>query len=79
MIHILAGDTRQAHTLAKVVLHLRDIQYRVVTEDRHLLSSGPVGGTLVRWGSWYDRPDCHELCGLAKTRGMLIVDVTDQR
>lgn len=79
MIHILAGNSRQAHTLAKVVLHLRDPQYRVVTDIHHLLDTGPAGGTLVRWGSWHDRSDFHELCGLAEARGMLIVDVTDQR
>lgn len=80
MIHILAGDIRQAHTLGRTVLHLDARHYTVVSDERDLIRyNGASGGTLLRWGTWSKRPDGHDLCDHAKARGMLIIDVTDQR
>lgn len=77
MIHILAGDSCQAHVLARSLLHLHEPQYRVVTNERHL--KGHRGGTLLRFGTWRDRPDRYLLCDLARVMEMTILDVTDRQ
>lgn len=80
MIHILAGDIRQAHTLGRTVLHLDARHYTVVSDERDLIRyNGASGGTLLRWGTWHERPDSYELSTIARARGMTILDVSDQR